>query len=43
MALLRQLDIERPADRDTDRVTGAGAVRALGMNRLAERLSSSAE
>jgi 5'-3' exonuclease len=43
MASLRQLDVERPADRDTDRVTGAEAVRALGMNRLAERLASSAE
>ena len=42
MASLRQLDVERPADRETDRVLGAEAVRALGMNRLAERLQSSA-
>jgi DNA polymerase-1 len=42
MASLRQLDVERPADRETDRETGATAVRALGMNRLAERLASSA-
>ena len=42
MASLRQLDVERPADRETDRAVGAQAVRALGMNRLAERLASSA-
>ena len=42
MASLRQLDVERPADRETDRAVGAEAVRALGMNRLAERLASSA-
>jgi 5'-3' exonuclease len=42
MASLRRLDVERPADRETDRVGGADAVRAHGMNRLAERLASSA-
>ena len=42
MASLRQLDVERPEDRETDRVGGADAVRAHGMNRLAERLASSA-
>jgi DNA polymerase-1 len=43
MASLRRLDVERPEDRETDRVAGAEAVRARGMNRLAERLASSAE
>ena len=42
MALLQQLEVERPDDRPTDRAGGANAVRALGMNRLAERLASSA-
>jgi DNA polymerase-1 len=42
MASLQHLDVERPEDRDTDRVGGAEAVRARGMNRLAERLASSA-
>ncbi len=42
MATLRMLDVERPEDRETDRVGGADAVRARGMNRLAERLASSA-
>ena len=42
MASLRMLDVERPADRETDRAGGAEAVRARGMNRLAERLASSA-
>ena len=42
MASLRMLDVERPEDRDTDREGGAEAVRAHGMNRLAERLASSA-
>ena len=41
MARLRRLDVERPPDRATDREAGAEAVRALGMNRLAERLASS--
>ena len=42
MASLRMLDVERPDDRETDRAGGAEAVRARGMNRLAERLASSA-
>lgn len=42
MALLQHLDVERPKDRETDRQGGAEAVRARGMNRLAERLASSA-
>ena len=42
MASLRRLDVERPQDRATDRAAGADAVRAHGMNRLAERLASSA-
>ena len=42
MASLRRLDVERPADRATDRDGGADAVRAHGMKRLAERLASSA-
>jgi DNA polymerase-1 len=42
MASLRQLDVERPEDRATDRTGGAEAVRERGMNRLAERLASSA-
>jgi DNA polymerase-1 len=41
MASLRQLEVERPADRETDRTGGADAVRERGMNRLAERLASS--
>ena len=39
IATLRQLDVERPADRPVDREGGAAAARALGMNRLAERLA----
>ena len=42
MASLRQLDVERPEDRETDREGGAEAVGARGMRRLAERLASSA-
>lgn len=42
MASLRRLDVERPEDRPTDRIGGAAAVREHGMNRLAERLASSA-
>jgi DNA polymerase-1 len=38
MAQLRRLEVERPADRETDRENGAEAVRARGMRRLAERL-----
>jgi DNA polymerase-1 len=39
IATLRQLDVERPEDRPLDREGGAAAARALGMNRLAERLA----
>jgi 5'-3' exonuclease len=39
MAQLRRLDVERPADRETDRDGGAEAVAARGMRRLAERLA----
>jgi 5'-3' exonuclease len=38
IATLRRLDVELPADRPLDRAGGARAARALGMNRLAERL-----
>jgi DNA polymerase-1 len=38
VATLVEIDMERPADRPTDFVTGATAARAIGMNRLAERL-----
>ena len=38
IATLRTVDVERPADRDTDLDAGAVAVRELGMNRLGERL-----
>ena len=38
MAQLQRLDVERPADRETDRAGGAEAVRARGMRKLAERL-----
>ena len=38
IATLRQLDVKRPADRELDRESGAEAARALGMNRLADRL-----
>jgi 5'-3' exonuclease len=40
IATLRDVDVERPPDRATDRNAGAAAARALGMNRLAERLES---
>ena len=39
IATLRDADVERPGDRATDRAGGAGAARALGMGRLAERLA----
>jgi DNA polymerase-1 len=38
LATLRRLELERPADRETDREGGAEAAEALGMRRLAERL-----
>jgi DNA polymerase-1 len=37
IATLRDVPFERPADRATDRLGGAGAARALGMNALARR------
>lgn len=40
IATLRHVELERPADRTTDLAGGAGAARALGMNRLAERLEA---
>ncbi len=39
IATLRPVDVERPADAETDRAGGAVAARELGMNRLAERLA----
>jgi 5'-3' exonuclease len=39
IAVLRELALEPPPDRPTDRAGGAAAARALGMNRLADRLS----
>jgi 5'-3' exonuclease len=38
LATLRRVDVELPPDRDVDHEGGAAAARALGMNRLAERL-----
>ena len=38
IATLRTVQVQRPADRETDLDAGAVAVRELGMNRLAERL-----
>jgi 5'-3' exonuclease len=38
IATLRRVDVERPPDRETDLAGGAAAARALGMNRLADRL-----
>jgi DNA polymerase-1 len=38
IALLRTVEVERPADAPTDWAGGAQAARALGMRRLAERL-----
>ena len=42
MATLRDADIERPADRETDWAGAAAAARERGMNRLAERLEKAA-
>ncbi|MGN6372717.1 MAG: 5'-3' exonuclease [Solirubrobacteraceae bacterium] len=42
IATLQPIDVERPADRSTDFASAAAAARELGMNRLAERLSSGA-
>jgi DNA polymerase-1 len=38
IAQLRTIDLERPPDAPTDLSAGSAAARALGMNRLAERL-----
>jgi 5'-3' exonuclease len=38
VATLREVPVEAPPDRPTDREAGAAAARELGMNRLAERL-----
>ena len=43
IATLQPVALERPADRATDLAGGARAARALGMNRLAERLERAAE
>jgi DNA polymerase-1 len=43
IALLRPVDVERPADTPTDYATGAVAARTIGMNRLADRLEKAAE
>jgi len=40
IATLRGVDLERPPDQPTDLAGGARAARALGLNRLAERLES---
>lgn len=40
IATLHRVDVERPPDRPTDLDGGAKAARALGMNRLAERLQA---
>jgi DNA polymerase-1 len=40
IATLRDVAVERPPDRGTDLAGGAKAARALGLNRLAERLES---
>ena len=42
IATLQDADVERPPDRATDRAGGAEAARALGMNRLADRLEGGA-
>ncbi len=42
IATLRHVELERPPDRETDLAGGAAAARALGLNRLAERLESAA-
>jgi 5'-3' exonuclease len=42
IATMQQIDVPRPADRDTDFAGGALAARELGMRRLAERLEKMA-
>lgn len=40
VATLVEIDVKRPPDRPTDYARGAAAARELGMNRLAERLTT---
>jgi DNA polymerase-1 len=40
IATLRTIEVERPVDRATDLAGGARAARALGLNRLSERLEN---
>ena len=40
IATLREVDVEPPPDRPTDKAGGAAAARELGMNRLAQRLET---
>jgi DNA polymerase-1 len=40
IATLREVAVDPPPDRPTDKAGGAAAARALGMNRLAERLTA---
>ncbi len=42
IATLQRIDLERPPDRATDFIGGAGVARELGMRRLAERLEGMA-
>ena len=42
IATMQQIDVQRPADRDTDFAGGALAARKLGMRRLGERLEKMA-
>jgi DNA polymerase-1 len=43
IATLRRLDVDLPPDRETDFAAGEETVRALGMNRLAERFAGLAK
>ena len=43
IATLREVEVDLPPDRPTDFARGAEAARALGMNRLAERLTGMAD
>jgi DNA polymerase-1 len=40
IATLQHVELERPPDRATDLAGGAAAARALGLNRLGERLET---
>jgi DNA polymerase-1 len=42
IATLREVEVSRPPDRETDWLGGAAAAREFGMNRLAERLEKAA-